>query len=65
MTLIYYDTQTPKASLYDHMLKIREVVGNDILFLPKDFNVLLQASEEQLLTAKNTIEAALKLKKDN
>jgi hypothetical protein len=65
MTLIYYDAQTPKESLYDHMLKIREVVGNDILFLPKDFNVLLQASEEQLLTAKNTIEAALKLKKDN
>lgn len=65
MTLIYYDPQMPKKDLHDLTQRIREIIGTEVLFLPKSFDVYLNASEEQLLSAKNTIEGALALKKAN
>lgn len=62
MTLIYYDIQMPKADLQVLTEKIREAIGDNMLFLPKSFDVYLNASKEQLISAKNTIEGALKLK---
>lgn len=62
MTLIYYDTQTPRVDLQVITEKIREVIGDNVLFLPKSFDAYLNASKEQLISAKNTIEGALKLK---
>lgn len=65
MTLVYYDPQMPKKSFHDLTQRIREVIGTEVLFLPKSLDVYLNASEEQLLSAKNTIEGALALKKAN
>ena len=65
MTLIYYDAQMPSKNLNAFAQRIKETVGDEVLFLPKDFDAILKASEEQLLSAKNAIEAALALKKDN
>ena len=62
MTLIYYDTQMPRADLQILTDKIREAIGDNVLFLPKGFDACLNASKEQLISAKNTIEGALKLK---
>lgn len=59
MTLIYYDNNTPKQALY----KISEILKNsfddDVLFLPKEFDVVKKASREQLLIIKQQIEEAL------
>ena len=62
MTLIYYDEQQPKKELYIQCEKIREILGSDILFLPKSFSVYLNAPTEQLIAVKNAIDAALKLR---
>ena len=62
MTLIYYDTQMPRADLQILTEKIREAIGDNVLFLPKGFDAYLNASKEQLISARNTIEGALKLK---
>lgn len=58
MTLIYYDNNTPKQALY----KISEILKNsfdDVLFLPKEFDVVEKASREQLLIIKQRIDDAL------
>lgn len=65
VTLIYYDMQMPRDEFHWLTQKIRESVDDEILFLPKSFDVYLNVSEEQLLSAKNTIESALALKKAN
>jgi hypothetical protein len=52
----------PKADLQIIFKKIQEVCGDDILFLPKTFDVYLNTPKEQLISAKNAIESALKLK---
>ena len=62
MTLIYYDEQLPKHDLYKLCERIRESLGSEVLFLPKSFNAYLNASTEQLIAAKNAINAALKLR---
>lgn len=64
MTLIYYDINVPKDNLYILSQKIRETVDDAVLFVPKSFDVYLNASKEQLLSIKNTIDAALALKKN-
>lgn len=62
MTLIYYDEQLPKQDLYKLCERIREILGSEVLFLPKSFSAYLNAPTEQLIAAKNAIEAALKLR---
>lgn len=62
MTLIYYDEQLPKHDLYKLCERIREILGDEVLFLPKSFSAYLNAPTEQLIAAKNAIETALKLR---
>ena len=59
MTLIYYDNQTPKDKLQYLAEGLRRSFDDDVLFLPKSFEAYLNATKEQLLEAKNTIEEAL------
>ena len=61
MTLIYYDVNMPKQNLHELSKKLRETIGDEVLFLPKGFDVYLNASREQLISAKNAIESALAL----
>ena len=62
MTIIYYDTNTCKPEqLYKLVQTVKGELGN-VLCLPKDFDVLLNASEEQLISIRNTIDAALQQK---
>ena len=60
MTVIYYTTNYP----CDHLLKLTKVIkkqlDDDVLFVPKDFDVMLDCSAEQLEAVKLTIEEAIK-----
>ena len=42
---------------------IKEKLGEDILFVPKDFHVILNATTEQLEAAKSALEVAIEMKK--
>lgn len=62
MTIVYYSTDYPKEQLYKLSQAIKDRIGEDVLFVPKDFHVLLNATTEQLNDAKQAIELAIKLK---
>jgi hypothetical protein len=62
MTIVYYSTDYPKEQLYKLSQAIKDKIGEDVLFVPKDFHVLLNATTEQLNDAKQAIELAIKLK---
>jgi hypothetical protein len=59
MTLIYYDNSTPKQSLYKMSKVLKNSFEDDVLFIPKEFDVIQKASREQLLSIKQHIEEAL------
>lgn len=59
MTILYYDERTPKKELYDIAEQLRKVVGKEILVLPKNFDILLNCSIDQLLSIKAIIDTAL------
>ena len=59
MTLIYYDNNTPKQTLYKISKILKSSFADDILFLPKEFDVVEKASREQLLIVKQQIDEAL------
>jgi hypothetical protein len=62
MTLIYYSGNLSQNQQQILLERTRKVVNDEILILPKDFDVILNSSVEQLQAAKNTIDAAIKLK---
>lgn len=62
MTIIYYDTNTCRPEQLEKLTRVVKDKIGAALFLPKDFDVLLNASEEQLISIRNTIDAAIQLK---
>ena len=59
MTLIYYDNNTPKQALFKMSEILKNSFDDDVLFLPKEFDVVEKASREQLLIVKQRIDDAL------
>ena len=65
MTLLYIDDSLPHDKLFNLVSKVCTMVNDEVLVLPKSFNLMLNASTEQLIAAKNAIDAALKLRENN
>jgi len=59
MTVIYYSTDYPADHLFKLTKVIKKQLGDDVLFVPKDFEVILDCSVEQLESVKTTIEKAI------
>ena len=59
MTVIYYSTTYPLDRLLKLTKVIKKQLGDDVLFVPKDFEVMLDCSVEQLESIKITIEDAI------
>ncbi len=59
MTVIYYSTTYPRDRLLKLTKVIKKQLGDDVLFVPKDFEVMLDCSVEQLESIKITIEDAI------
>ena len=62
MTIIYYDNTHPKEQLYDIVKKIKEVTKDEVIVLPKNFDILLDCSLDQLVSVKGIIDTAIALK---
>lgn len=67
MVVIYYDSDTPAAKLRSQLQSIREYVKNtfneDVLALPKNFDILQDCSYSQLMYIRNSIDKALQEKR--
>ena len=62
MTILYYDESKPKEQLYDIVKKIGEVTKDEVIVLPKNFDILLDCSLDQLVSVKGIIDTAIALK---
>ena len=59
MTVIYYSTNYRRDHLFKLTEGIKKQLGDDVLFVPKEFDVMLDCSIEQLESVKMTIEEAI------
>ena len=62
MTILYYDELKPKKELYDIVKQIREIVKDEVLVLPKNFDILLDCSLDQLISTKGILDTAITMK---
>lgn len=62
MTILYYDERTPKKELYDIAELLRKVVGKEILVLPKNFDILLDCSIDQLIQVRAMLDVTIQQK---
>ena len=61
MTILYYDSK-PKEDLYYIVKGIREITQDEVIALPKNFDILLDCSLDQLVSIKVIIDTAIALK---
>lgn len=59
MMILYYDDTRPKKELYDLVKQIRGIIDDKVLVLPKNFDVLLNCSLDQLVSVKALIDTAI------
>ena len=62
MTILYYDESQPKEELYKIVKGVREVTKDEVLVLPRNFDILLDCSLDQLVSVKGIIDTAIALK---
>ena len=62
MTILYYDESHPKEELDKIAKGVREVTQDTVIVLPKNYDILLDCSIDQLLTARSIIDTAISLK---
>ena len=62
MTVIYYDTTYPKEQMYDMVKQVKEITKDEVIVLPKNFDILLDCSLDQLISVKGILDTAIALK---
>lgn len=64
MTIIYFDTDFPKEQLAHLVEVMKNKLNDEVLFVPKNFEVLLDCPVYKLEELKAKIEEAIKLKEN-
>lgn len=59
MNILYYDTTVPYEDLFKIVKQTKKVIGEDLIVLPKSFELLTDCSEETLLGVRDLIDKAL------
>lgn len=62
MTILYYDNITPKEQLGKIAKQIREITKDEVIVLPKNFDILLDCSLDQLVSVKGIVDTAIALR---
>lgn len=62
MTILYYDDTKPKEELYNIVKGVRELTQDKVIALPKNFDILLDCSLDQLISVKGILDTAITLK---
>ena len=63
LTIVYYDANVcPAKDLYDHIKRLGEALGTKIVAIPKQFDVLLNCSVDQLTQLKHIVDTAIAIK---
>lgn len=64
MTILYYDESQSVEELQKIAEGVREVTQDNVIVLPKNFDILLDCSFDQLVSVRGIIDAAIALKAD-
>lgn len=64
MTILYYDESRSIEELQKIAEGVREVTQDNVIVLPKNFDILLDCSLDQLISVKGIIDTAIALKTD-
>ena len=64
ISIIYFDENTPKEDIHKWRKGVKDVLGKDnaVIALPKNFDVLLECSIDQLLQVRAMIDTTLEIK---
>lgn len=62
MTVLYYEESQPKEDLYKIVKGVKEITQDKVIALPKNFDILLDCSLDQLVSVKGIIDTAIALK---
>lgn len=62
MTIIYYDDHQPKAELYNIVDRVKDIVKGEVICIPKNFDILLDCSLDQLISVKGVLDTAISMK---
>ena len=61
--ILYYDSNDSQKCIFNNVQQLRKELPNKtIIALPKDYDVLLDASFDQLVNIKQVIDTAIELK---
>lgn len=62
MTVLYYDGQISVSKLGNIVKSIKNITHDEVIILPKNFDILLDVSMDQLVSIKGIIDTAITLK---
>ena len=62
MTVLYYDNNTPKEHLGKIVKQIKDITKDEVILLPKNFDILIDCSLDQLISVKGILDTAIALK---
>lgn len=62
ITIVYYDENTSLEQLPQIAKQIKDTTGSEVLILPKNFDVLLDCSLDQLISVKGIVDTAVTMK---
>ena len=63
LTILYYDVGiTSVTKLHKQLAKLQEALGTQVIAIPKQFDLMLNCSADQLIQLKQIIDTALSIK---
>ena len=62
MTILYYDESQSREELCKIVKSVKEATQDEVIALPKNFDILLDCSLDQLVSVKGIIDTAIALK---
>lgn len=66
LTILYYDAKiTSVDNLQKQLSKLQEALGTQVIAIPKQFDLMLDCSVDQLLELRALIDTTIKIKKEH
>lgn len=59
MNILYYDLSAPKDKLFEAVKMLREILGSELIALPKDYELILDCPLERLETIRDLLNKAI------
>lgn len=63
LIILYYDLTRPKKEIYDIILNVKKALPDkNVICIPKNYDILLNASIDELVSIQNVINTAIEMK---